>query len=237
MTKQLYLADSYLKEFDARVMKVVSGKYVVLDESAFYPQGGGQPSDTGKLVKEGEEYRVLFAKKIGSDISLEVDREGLKEGDQVRGALDWENRHELMRMHTAAHLLSAVIYKETGALITGNQLGSEQSRIDFDLEEFDKEKMNEYVEKANQVIGEDLKVEVSYVERGKALEDKQLARLAKGLPENIQAIRIVSIGDYDRQADGGTHVRSLKEIGKIIGLKAENKGKSNRRIYFKLEKS
>jgi len=234
MTELLFMDDCYLKEADALV-KSVAEKFIVLDKSIFYPNGGGQPSDTGKLIREGEEFNVVFAKKLGSDISLEVDKEGLREGDQVRQVLDWNRRFRLMRMHTAAHIVSGVFHKESGAKITGNQIDIEKTRIDFDLESFDREKIDDYIAKSNEIIEKDLPIKIYSMPRLEAEKDESLARLAKGLPEGIQEIRIVDIEGFDRQADGGTHVKSTGEVGKIKFLKADNKGAARRRVYFKLE--
>ena len=140
-----------------------------------------------------------------------------------------------MRMHTASHLLSAVFNKESGGLITGNQLGIDESRMDFDLENFDRAKMEDYINKTNDIIFRDLKVSISFMPRSEVEKDHSLARLAKGLPEGIQELRILVIGDVDKQADGGTHVKSTKEIGKLVLLRLDNKGKNRRRVYFKVE--
>ena len=235
MVKALYLDDSYMKEFSAVVESVKDDKYVVLDQTAFYPNAGGQPYDTGKFIKDNEEFNVVFVGKFGDVISHEVDKPGLKPGDKVKGIVNWDRRYRLMRSHTAAHVLSAIFHKEIGALITGNQLDLEKSRIDFNLENFDRDKIDEYVLKSNELIDKDLPVTVSYMPREEALQKPELAKLAKGLPEAIKTIRIISIGDFDSQADGGTHVKSLKEVGHLEIIKCENKGKNNRRVYFKLE--
>jgi len=234
MTQLLYMEDSYAKEADATVISVTD-KFTVLDKSIFYPQGGGQPSDTGKLIKGGEEFNVVFAKKTGSGISLEVDREGLNEGDQVKQILDWDKRYKLMRMHTAAHIVSAIFHKDSGALITGNQLDLEKTRIDFNLENFNREKIDEYITKANEIVKKDLPIKIYSMPRAEAGQDPSLAKLAKGLPEGIQEIRVVEIETFDRQADGGTHVKTTGEVGAIEFLKADNKGASNRRVYFTLK--
>ena len=151
MTELLFMNDCYLKEADAAV-KSVAGKFIVLDKSIFYPHGGGQPSDTGKLIRDSEEFNVVFAKKIGPDISLEVDKEGLKEGDQIKQVLDWNRRFKLMRMHTAAHIVSGIFHKGSAAKITGNQLDLDKARIDFDLENFDREKIGDYIAKSSNII-------------------------------------------------------------------------------------
>lgn len=234
----LYMDDSYLKEFEAKVESVTKGGenkfFIVLDKTAFYPDSGGQPYDTGKLTKGGVEYPVVYVGKFSGNISHEVSREGLKEGDVVKGVIDWERRYALMRMHTAAHLISEVFHRDSGAFITGNQLGLDKSRIDFSLEDFDREKMSEYFAKANEIVEKDLNVKTYFLPREEAIKIENITKLANVLPPNIKDLRIVEIDGFDIQADGGTHVKSTKEIGKIEFIKAENKGKNNRRIYFKV---
>ena len=215
----LYLNDPYLREWDAKVQDVGKEKYIVLDKTAFYPQGGGQPHDTGVMVSGGKEYTVVFVGKFSGQISHEVDTPGLKAGDKVSCKLDWDRRYRLMRMHTAAHLISQALHVETGAFITGNQLGLEKSRIDYSLEDYDPEKLNEYEKKVNGVIEKNLEITFKNVSREDALKDPTLFKLAKGFPEEIREIRIVSIGDYDIQADGGCHVKTTREVGKIRFLK------------------
>lgn len=234
MTEKLYLEDSYLKEFEATVSKV-DNKFIVLDKTLFYPLGGGQLNDEGRLICNDEEYKVVFVKKLGEDISHEVDKEGLKQGDKVKGVIDWDRRYTLMRYHTAAHIISAIFHKEANALITGGQLNLDKARTDFSLENFDREKINEYFENANAIIEKDLPIKAYYINKEEAEKDSSLFKLAKALPGTIKKIRIVEIVGFDKQADAGTHVKSLKEVGKIEFLKAENKGKNNRRVYFKLE--
>ncbi len=234
MTGLLYLEDAYLKEVEAKVVKV-DGKFVVLDRTIFYPIGGGQNCDKGKLIRDGEEFNVVYVRKIGNDVSHEVDKEGLKVGDKVKEVLDWDRRYLFMRDHTAAHVLSAVFHRETGALITGNQKGEDKSRIDFDLENFDREKISEYIEKANEILKRGLEVKAYYLPKDEALKDPAMFKLKNVLPKNLEELRIVEIGDVDKQADGGTHVKNTKEVGEIEFIKAENKGKNNRRVYFRLK--
>jgi len=233
----LYLKDCYQKEFESTV-KEVNEKFVVLEETLFYPKSGGQTFDTGKIIKDNEEYEVVFVGKFNNQISHEVDKEGLKPGDKVKGIIDWDRRFKLMRSHTAAHLVSHVIYKETGALITGNQLELEKSRIDFSLENYEKEKMAEYVENASQIGKESHEVKSMIVSKEKACEilGDQFTTLAKGFPEEIKDIRIIEIeGFFTKEACGGTHVKNTSEIGEIKFLKTENKGKNRRRVYFTLQ--
>ena len=232
--KPLYLDNSYLKEFEAEVKEVNNGKFIVLDKTVFYASGGGQPHDEGKLIKDGKEFKVVFVGKFEGKISHEVEPEGLKLGDKVKGVLDWERRYKLMRSHTASHILSAVLHKDAGALITGNQLDVNKCRDDFSLEDYNPEKIKEYIEKANEILKQNLDVKTYYLDKEEAMKDKELFKLATGFKHDFDKIRIVEIGDYDKQADGGTHVKNTKECGTIKFLKAENKGKSNRRVYFEI---
>jgi len=232
--KALYLEDSYLKEFEAKVEEVKDGRYVVLDRTGFYPNSGGQPHDLGVMEKDGKEYRVLFVGKFSGKISHEVE-EGLAAGDKIKCRIDWDRRYKLMRMHTATHILASVLYKSAGALITGNQLGLEKTRIDFSMEEFDREKIGEYMEKANEIAAKGIDVKTYFLPREKAMEIEGAVKLAKALPPEVSELRIVEIPGADLQADGGTHVRNTSEIGTLRFVSAENKGKKNRRVYFTLE--
>lgn len=230
----LYLEDCYMKNFNA-VVEEANKRFIVLDKTAFYPNSGGQPYDTGKIIDEkGNEYKVVYVGKFNGKISHEVDKEGLKKGDKVKGIIDWDRRYRLMRYHTAAHILSEVIHKETNARVTGNQLSLEKARIDFDLPEFDKEKIKEYEKKANEVISKGLEVKKYFLPREEALKNRDLFTLKNVLPPNVDNIRIVEVVGFDISACGGTHVDNTKEIKGIEIIKAENKGRENRRIYFKL---
>jgi len=236
MTKALYMDDSYIKEFEAMVVSVKDDKFIVLDQTAFYPNGGGQPYDKGTLTNEsGEIFNVVFVGKFSGEISHEIEKPGLKQGDKVRGKIDWKRRYELMRYHTAAHILSGVFHKECGAMITGNQLNTGKGRIDFSLESFDREQMAAFFEQSNRIVDEDREVKVYYMPREEALKIPEMVKLAGALPPAVKELRIVDIIGFDRQADGGTHVRSTKEVGNIVFTKAENKGSRNRRVYFHLE--
>jgi Ser-tRNA(Ala) deacylase AlaX len=236
MTKMLYLEDSYMKDCDAMVSSVSDGKNVVLDKTVFYPRGGGQPSDTGKMIVSGRELRVLNVMKKDGQIIHELEQDaGLKSGDRVHCVLDWERRYRLMRMHTAAHVLGSTMHRELGVLITGNELGEEKTRFDFSMESFDKDVFERMVVKANESLSQDLELKVYSLPREEAMKIPGVVKLANALPPNIIELRIVEIPGVDTQADGGTHVRNLKEVGRIELLKLENKGKTNRRIYFTLK--
>lgn len=228
----IYLEDSYRREFNARV-ESLQGDGIALSETAFYPQSGGQPSDLGSLSHEGVTYKVVNVTVKEGKIFHSVEGSGLSPGDQVLGALDWDRRYRFMRSHTACHILSAIIFQETGARITGNQIDLIRSRVDFSLETFDKAKMNDYLDRANEVIARNVPVRTRILPRSEAMAIPDLVRLAKEVPER-EMIRIVEIGDVDLQACGGTHVRSTGEVGGMKMAKAENKGKSNRRVYFEI---
>ncbi len=234
MTDALYMNDSYLKSWTAKVTVVKDDKYIVLDKTAFYPKGGGQPCDEGFITKDEEKFKVIHVGKFSGEISHEVDKPGLKVGDEVTCELDWKRRYTLMQYHTAAHLLSSVLYKNLEAKITGNQIGVDKTRMDFSMKDYSSEKLRAYVDESNEIIKQKLPVSTYYIQKEDALKRPELIRLAKGLPENVKELRIVKIGDIDEQADAGTHVKNLKEIGKIEILKTENKGKNNRRLYFVL---
>ena len=226
--------DSYLKETGAKVVSVEEGKYVRLDQTIFYPKGGGQPHDTGKIIKGSEVYNVVYVGKFSGDISHEVDHAGIKAGDHVYCVLNWERRYKLMRSHTAAHVLAALLNKGTGALITGNQLEEDHVRFDFNLEKFDRSLLENYLKKANELFDSDVPVKWYELPREEAMKIPGVVKMAAAFPPNLPALRIVEIIGLDRQADGGTHVRNLREVGKVELIKTENKGKNNRRIYFKL---
>jgi len=233
-TKLLYMEDSYLKEFDAEVLEV-NGNGVVLDQTAFYYRGGGQPSDTGKLAVDGKEYAVSEVRKESGEIVHKLDREAeFGAGAQAHGVIEWDARYKHMRMHTAGHVL-AKFMADQGALITGNQIGAERTRFDFSLENFDRELMERLIGEATAKLAEKLEVKVYSLPREEAMKIPGVVKLANALPPAIKELRIVDIGGFEVQADGGTHVKNTEECGKVKLVKMENKGKNNRRVYFALE--
>ncbi|MBI1973073.1 alanyl-tRNA editing protein [Candidatus Woesearchaeota archaeon] len=232
MTKAIYLEDSYLKSCTATVTGV-QGTVILLDQTIFYPTGGGQACDTGTLLANGEVYRVTSVQKVSGALYHQVDRDGLGIGDQVTCTLDWDRRHRLMRSHTAAHLLSGLLHQKTKASITGNQLEPDKSRMDFSLAEYSPAVIDTLFHEANQLIKQNIPVKVYTLTKEQALVDEALFKLAnKEYVEHLQDVRVVEIEGVDKQADGGTHVKSLGEIGKIFLQKIDNKGKNNRRVYF-----
>lgn len=234
MDKPLYFSDACLKEFDATVT-AVDGINVVLDQTAFYATGGGQPNDTGKLVCNGKEYKVIDVKKGEHGAVHVVSEQGLKTGDNVHCVIDWERRYRFMRMHTAAHVLAATVSKMVGAMVTGKQLDLQQSKIDFSLEQFDKDTIQQFGEEASKACAAGAQVKTYFLPRDEALKIPGVVKLAERMPPNIPELRIVEIVGVDIQACGGTHLNDIKEVGTIKVLKAENKGKTNRRMYYTVE--
>ena len=234
MTSALYLEDSYLKECDATVVSVKDGKYIVLNRTIFYPRGGGQPWDAGTISRANRTYNVVYVGKFSGEISHEVDRAGLREEDKVHCILNWDRRYKLMRSHTAAHVFASLLCEGTDALVTGNQLEEDKTRFDFSLEKYDREILNNYIDEANKLFRRDIPVKWYELPKEEALKIPGVITMAKALPPDIDNLRIVEIVGVDKQADGGTHVKNLKEVGRIKLLKTENKGKNNRRIYFAL---
>ncbi|HLC60723.1 MAG TPA: alanyl-tRNA editing protein AlaXM [Candidatus Nanoarchaeia archaeon] len=235
MKNALYMTDSYLKEFEATVESVKDDKFIILNQTTFYPNGGGQPHDTGILVCNGEEYPVVFVGKFSGQISHEVSKPGLKVGDKIQGKIDWERRYRHMRMHTAAHIIDAILYNEAGALCTGNQLGLDKSRIDFSLDVLDRDKIQKYVDMSNEWVRKAIDVKIYSLPREEALKIPGVVKLASVMPPEVSELRIVEIPDIDLQADGGTQVKNTYEIGNISLVSVENKGKNNRRMYFTLD--
>jgi Ser-tRNA(Ala) deacylase AlaX len=229
LTKKLFWEDMYMKDFTARVVSIENNE-VVLDQTAFNPRGGGLVGDIGWI----NDSRVVDTTKGPEDTITHVleTPAAITPGSEVKGKLDWDRRHRIMRMHTSAHLLSAIFNKRTGALITGNQIEPDKSRVDFSLENFDRDRMLTYCAEANEAINKTALVKTYFMKREEALKISGITKLATAAPPDIQELRIVEIEGYDTQADGGVHVKNLSEIVKIDPVKFENKGKSNRRLYF-----
>lgn len=232
MKNALYMDDCYIKEFEATVENVKDDKYIVLSQTAFYPIGGGVSYDTGVLIKDNLEFPVIYVGKFEGKISHEIGKPGLKINDSIIGKIDWERRYKLMKLHTTAHLLASIFHNKGKALITGGQIETQQSRMDFSLENFDKGIIDGYFNLANELVKKNAHVKISYMKREEALKIPDMIKLANKMPPDVDTLRIVEIEGIDKQADGGCHVKSLKEIGTIKLIRVENKGKNNRRVYF-----
>jgi len=239
-TKLLYLYDSYLREFEAKV-ESVSGNMVVLDQSAFRPLTGGVGCDMGWLAKDDARFRVVrveidrATKEVSHVIESEVS--GLGQGDVVKGEIDWDRRYCLMRLHTAAHLIAAVMYRDYSALITGGQVDVDQAKLDFNLPRTDREVFEDAVKKANEEAAKRVDLKIYFLSREEALKVPGVVKLAERMPPEEQELRIVEIPGIDLQADGGPHVKNTGEMGQIQLLRIENKGKNQRRIYFGISRS
>lgn len=230
MTELICLKDSYAKECQATVTEK-NGKDIILDQTVFYPRGGGQPTDFGTI----NQYRIVNVSKKDGKIIHECEVESdLKVGDKVIARIDWERRYKLMRMHTAAHILAATAYTELGYQITGNQIEVDQTRFDFSMENFDRAKFDQMVEKCNEKLTQNTDLKVYELPREEALRIPGVVKLANALPPSIAILRIVEIPGIDLQADGGTHVKNVLEVGKIKISRLDNKGAKNKRIYFEL---
>jgi Ser-tRNA(Ala) deacylase AlaX len=233
MTQSLYLHDSYLKEFDAPVV-AVDGVAVALDRTAFYPGGGGQPPDTGSLRWSGGTARVIEMRRHADQIWHVLDGPAPSVGAAVHGALEWDRRYVIMRYHSALHVLVGVIYRQFGALVTGGAIHPDRARMDFSLEDLNRERVATIEAEANRVIQERRRLLVRYVSR-EEFERSHLTRLASTLlPPEIREVRVIDIEGFDAQADGGTHVANTEEIGRLTVTKTENKGKINRRLEIVL---
>jgi misacylated tRNA(Ala) deacylase len=235
-TELLYLTDSYLKTCDAMVVE--SGEnYVIPDRTVFHPRAGGLVADKGEIQYRGARASVtsIELSEDGVVHTLEGPSAPIPVGERITCTLDWDWRYRLMRMHTALHVLSAIVHSRTGALITGNQVEPEVSRVDFSLEKMDRALIEECVSEANRRIAEGHEVVIKFVERDEALKNPGLVRLASRTPPDMPILRIVEIGEIDAQLDGGPHVKNTAEIGEICLKKIENKGRSNRRLYFTLQ--
>ena len=235
MTELLYMQDSYLREFEATVM-AVEGNAVALDRTAFYPGGGGQPADKGVLVWEGREQAVTKVKKQGDVVWHTVEGDPPPVGQKVVGRLDWERRYQLMRTHTALHILCGVIWRDYGASVTGGNMKPLQARMDFELEHMTADFAEEVERKINQEVAAARPVRTYILPREEAFRIPDLIRTKINLlPPSIQEVRVVEIEGLDMQADGGTHVANTKEVGYIRVIGHESKGRINKRLRIALE--
>jgi misacylated tRNA(Ala) deacylase len=236
MTEPLYAEDAYLSSCEAMVVDV-RDEGVILDRTVFYPRGGGQPGDTGVLRWDGGLARVTDTVKLGGDIVHEVEGDRPLVGHGVTAEIDWGRRHLLMRTHTALHSLSGVIFREYGAKVTGGNMDDTGSaRMDFELDGMSQETGQEIESKLNQELAMDRRVHVTFLPRSEALSDPDLIRTKVNLiPDDVDPIRVIDIEGIDKQADGGTHVRSTGEVGVVRVVKTESKGKAFKRMRIQLE--
>jgi misacylated tRNA(Ala) deacylase len=237
MTELLCHTDSYVQEFDATVVAVdpTSGA-VVLDRTAFYPGGGGQPHDLGWLLISGETLPVTRMARRDGQLWHSIAGVLPAVGTVVHGRLDWERRYQLMRTHTALHVLCGVVWRDYGALVTGGHMEPLQGRMDFEFEALRRELVDAIEARVNHEVQQERDVCVRTLPRAEALHIPDLIRTKINLvPESIAEVRTVEIVGLDLQADGGTHVANTREVGHIRVVDYQSKGKINKRIYMAVE--
>ncbi len=239
MTELLYQTDSYLKEFPARVVAADEVNHaVLLDRTAFYPGGGGQPYDSGWLVVNGDAHPLVRARKGAEGIwhVLAPEAPLLAPGTEVLGRLDWERRYALMRTHTALHILCGTVFRDYGALVTGGDMEPLKGRMDFEFESLHKDLVQVIEEAVNQEVENARAVKVKILPREEAFQIPDLIRTKINLlPPGIPEVRTVEIVGLDLQADGGTHVQNTSEVGRVRVVDYKSKGKINKRLYIEME--
>jgi misacylated tRNA(Ala) deacylase len=233
-TELLFLDDAYQRSCTATVLAVTDDG-VVLDRTVFYPTGGGQPHDTGILQWPGGEVAVIAVRKQGAAVTHAVDGTAPPIGTQVTATIDWERRHQLMRTHTALHILCGVIWNEWGTAVTGGNMEPLKARMDFEFDPLPEGFADRVTELVNAEIAAARPIEVSFLPRVEALADADLIRTKVNLiPDVVTTIRVVDIVGLDKQADGGTHVADTSEVGHFAITKTESKGKGNKRVRMQL---
>jgi misacylated tRNA(Ala) deacylase len=237
-TEVLYMPDvesNYIKRFNAKVLRVGEG-FVVLDRTAFYPLGGGQPSDKGTLSWGDRTVTVKEVKKKGEIVHY-LDGPVPSEGDTVTGELDWDYRYAHMRMHTAQHLVSAVVFDLFDSVTVGNQIHGERSRIDFQPG-FASDDLQRIEDACNEKLAKGLKVKIYEQDREVLEQRKDMLRISLDLvPKSVRMLRIIEIEGYDVCPCAGTHVRDLNEVGPVKLLKRDSKGKGKVRLTYTLAES
>jgi misacylated tRNA(Ala) deacylase len=235
MTEELFLEDSYLKEFESPVVKL-SGREVILAKTAFYPGGGGQTADKGSLGIGPINASVVDARREGADVVHVLDSAIPETVQKLKGELDWERRYAHMRYHTALHVLSGVIWRSFDAKVTGGQMRADRARMDFSFPgEWTAEVVGEIERLANESLAEGRPVKVYELPREEALKNPDLIRTQVNLvPERVKTVRIVEIEGIDTQADGGTHVANTREVGEMEITGHKSKGRQNKRVEFVL---
>jgi misacylated tRNA(Ala) deacylase len=234
VTDELFSVEAYARTCEATVTAVTDDG-VVLDRTVFYARSGGQPGDTGTLRWDGGEGRVADTLKRGGVLVHVVDDMAPEAGTAVVADIDWDRRHTLMRTHTALHALSAIVFRDYGAKVTGGNMEPGAARMDFELESITPEFGREVEEKLNAELSADRPVKVTFLAREVTLADPDLIRTKVNLiPDSVDPIRVIEIEGLDKQADGGTHVRSTGEVGAVRVAKTENKGKAFKRMRIEL---
>ncbi|MFN8412399.1 MAG: alanyl-tRNA editing protein [Anaerolineales bacterium] len=239
MTELLYQTDAYLKEFDAVVVAAdIESRAVLLDRSAFYPGGGGQPCDFGVLEVDGVQFPVDKVKKQGDDVLHFLGGTAPLPAinSASHGTLDWVRRHKLMRTHTALHVLCGTVFRDYGALVTGGDMDPLKGRMDFEFASMRAELVHDIERAVNHEVQQNREIRVKILPREEAFQIPDLIRTKINLlPEGIAQVRTVEIVGLDLQADGGTHVRNTSEVGTIKVVDYKSKGAINKRLYIEIE--
>ncbi|MCC6601711.1 MAG: alanyl-tRNA editing protein [Anaerolineae bacterium] len=236
MTELLYTTNAYVQTFDAVITAVTDDGGIILDKTAFYPGGGGQPNDEGTLTAGDQTWTVTKVKKVGGDVVHFVEGVLPGVGTAVTGQLDWERRYQLMRTHTAMHILCGVVWRDYGASVTGGNMDPLQGRMDFEFETMQQELVVEIETAVNAEVDAARETRVQILPRDEAFQIPDLIRTKINLlPEGISEVRTVELVGLDLQADGGTHVANTKEVGRMRITDYKSKGKINKRIYVELE--
>jgi misacylated tRNA(Ala) deacylase len=230
---ELFSVDAYLRKFDASIVAVDRDQArVALARTAFYPGGGGQPSDTGTLEWDGGRADVLRVSREAGRIWHWLEAAELPQvGSETVGTLDWQRRHLLMRTHTALHVLCGVVWADFGVAVTGGNMEPGIGRLDFDLDAVSAELGRQLERRVNDEIDRARDILVEFFDRSEADADPALIRTKANLiPAHIDPLRVIDIVGLDRQADGGTHVATTAEVGRVEVLKTESKGRANKRV-------
>ena len=235
MTEIVAHDDAYLRELES-VVQAMRAEGVVLDRTVFYPGGGGQPSDTGVLASGDAEYRVDGLRRIDGALVHLIDGQAPPEGQTVRGAVDWERRYELMRTHTALHILCGVIWRDFGVLVTGGNMQPLKARMDFELPQMSSDFADRVEQSINEEVAAERDIAIGELPREEAMRVPDLIRTKINLlPPQIKVVRTVEIVGLDLQADGGTHVANTREVGRIRVVGHESKGRGNKRLRIALD--
>ncbi|MET7945491.1 alanyl-tRNA editing protein [Micromonospora sp. NPDC005324] len=235
-THRLDLADPTVREWTCTVLHSDAEQGIVLDRSAFYPGGGGQPPDHGVLLWQGVQTRIVGTRKGDDPYLIPAEGDPLPPvGTAVVGAVEDERRTRLMRTHSGLHVLCGVVFRDFGALVTGNSMDVGEARMDFNLPEVPPDFKSRIEELVNAEVAADRSVATRVLPRTEALALPDIIRTQSNLiPPDEQEVRIVDIVGLDVQADGGTHVASTAQIGKVQVVKVESKGRANRRVRVRL---
>ena len=232
ITEKLYLRDAELRSFEAVVTEVDESR-IQLDRTAFYATSGGQPHDTGHLLWKDGAASVIDVRTVDEKIWHTLAGPIPAIGTHITGEVDEERRRQMMRTHTAMHILCGVMWKKWKRVVTGGNMDALTGRMDFEMDEISSDFGSEVEHLCNEEIAEDRPIEVSFLARENAILDRDLIRTKINLvPESVKEIRIVDIVGLDKQADGGTHVSSTSQVGRIEVVKTESKGKGFKRIRF-----